>query len=315
MTSALTVAAAVVLVDVTIARLAATGSWLSRSPALGIVVWQALTVSFVLSCVAASAVLAAPLLLRVSALEGFMHACAPLLDQPYTSVLGLGVGAVGTAFLILLIARLGYSASKEAVVHRASCRKHRRDLNLVSRHDPRWNVSVIDHPSSAAYCLPGKPGSIVVTAGALDVLDDDQIEAVIAHERAHLHGHHGWVLAAARVAARALPRLQLARTAQSEIITLVEMRADQIALRSSHRSAMAQALVHLSAGTVPAGMMGAGGSAVARLERLAHPGPGIPRHQAVLAQAAVIALVLAPLLMATFPFAQAVWVYCGTAAG
>ena len=40
----------------------------------------------------------------------------------------------------------------------------------------------------AAYCVPGRPATIVLTSGALAVLDPAQLTAVLAHERAHLAG-------------------------------------------------------------------------------------------------------------------------------
>ena len=311
MSTPLAVAIAVMLVDVLVARFAASSSWLSRSPALGIAIWQALTVSFLMSCFAASAVLAAPLLLRVPVLEGFIHACAPLLDRPYTSALGVSAGAVGTVFLLLLVSRLTITATREVVRLRTTRTAHHRDLQLVARPDFQRKVSIIDHPAKAAYCIQGRPDAIVLTTGALDALTDDQIQAVIAHERAHLRGRHGWVLTAARVMAHTLPGLQLTQIALSQIIQLVEMRADQVALRSTRRVAMAQALVQLSGSTVPTGALGAGGAAAARLERLARPDLKIPRHQAALAQVGAITLLVAPLTLATAPLAHAVLLYCG----
>ena len=45
-------------------------------------------------------------------------------------------------------------------------------------------------PEPAAYCVSGRPPAIVVTTAALGALDDRQLDAVVAHERAHLAGHH-----------------------------------------------------------------------------------------------------------------------------
>ena len=37
-----------------------------------------------------------------------------------------------------------------------------------------------------AYCVPSRKRPIVVSSGALDQLEDTQLQAVLAHERAHL---------------------------------------------------------------------------------------------------------------------------------
>ena len=50
----------------------------------------------------------------------------------------------------------------------------------------RARTVVLDDPRPAAYCVAGRPAAIVVTSGALAVLDQPQLEAVLAHERAHL---------------------------------------------------------------------------------------------------------------------------------
>lgn len=59
-----------------------------------------------------------------------------------------------------------------------------------------------------AYAVPGRPGHIVVSAGMLRRLDDDERRVLLAHERAHLRrGHHRYVLVA-DVAAGAVPMLR-----------------------------------------------------------------------------------------------------------
>jgi Zn-dependent protease with chaperone function len=45
------------------------------------------------------------------------------------------------------------------------------------------------------YCVPGRLPTIVVTTGALAVLEPEQLAAVLAHERAHLAGRHHLLLA------------------------------------------------------------------------------------------------------------------------
>jgi Zn-dependent protease with chaperone function len=69
-------------------------------------------------------------------------------------------------------------------------------------------VVVVDDTDPDAYALPGLPGRIVVSTGMLRALDDADRQAVLAHERAHLAGHHYAFVAAAHLAAAASPLLR-----------------------------------------------------------------------------------------------------------
>lgn len=69
-------------------------------------------------------------------------------------------------------------------------------------------VVVTEDADPDAYALPGLPGRIVVSTGMLQVLDDADREAMLAHERAHLSCHHYAFAAAAHLAAAANPLLR-----------------------------------------------------------------------------------------------------------
>lgn len=64
-----------------------------------------------------------------------------------------------------------------------------------------------------AYTVPGNPGRIVVSTGMLDALDTPARRALLAHEHAHLHGHHYLYATAARLAAAANPLVRPLATA------------------------------------------------------------------------------------------------------
>lgn len=61
-------------------------------------------------------------------------------------------------------------------------------VRLVGRFTGEPNVVVIDAPEPVAYCVAGRPPVIVVTSATLAVLENDELSAVLAHERAHLAG-------------------------------------------------------------------------------------------------------------------------------
>jgi Zn-dependent protease with chaperone function len=86
---------------------------------------------------------------------------------------------------------------------RALAESYRRAAAL---HDSDLIV-VLPGPAIEAYALPGWPGRIVISGRLLDQLDRRRQTALIAHERAHLAGHHHLFTTAARLAAAANPLL------------------------------------------------------------------------------------------------------------
>jgi hypothetical protein len=181
----------------------------------------------------------------------------------------------------------------------------------------RARTVMLDDPRPAAYCVAGRPAAIVVTSGALAVLDPPQLSAVLAHESAHLaHGHHA-LATATRGLAAAFPGVPLFTRGAAEVTRLTEMAADDSAARTSGRPALVAALIAIAtgtvvpsaavssaglrgapvpAGTVPAGTGPAGAMAAAacavpdRVERLLRP----PSHarSAAFAAALTVALTL-----------------------
>jgi Zn-dependent protease with chaperone function len=83
---------------------------------------------------------------------------------------------------------------------------------------------IVDDPTPDAYALPGLPGRIVVSTGMLHVLDEADRDAMLAHERAHLTGHHYAFLACAHLAAAANPLL---RPLAATVAFTVERWADE----------------------------------------------------------------------------------------
>ena len=111
-----------------------------------------------------------------------------------------------------------------------------------------------------------------MTTGALRCLDDRQLEAVLAHERAHLSGRHHLVLTFASALQEAFPAVGFFAVAARQIGELIEVAADDAAIRREHRLTLAGALLAVATAGVPAGALGAGGTAAAqRIRRLIDP--------------------------------------------
>jgi Zn-dependent protease with chaperone function len=186
-------------------------------------------------------------------------------------------------------------------------RRQRELLALLAYGDPKVpGALVVDHPAAAAYCLPGIRSQIVVSVGTLDLLGPAELTAVLAHERAHLRLRHDLVLMPFTSIRRALPRSQAVSQVYRTVALLVEMMADDRALRVRGLLAreLATALVRFgtaTTGSAPAGAMAAAeGELTARVSRLLTPQPPLPRAaQAgiMLCAALLVALPLALLLV------------------
>ena len=134
---------------------------------------------------------------------------------------------------------------------------------------------VLDAPQPAAYCVPGRPATIVLTSAALAILDADQLTAVLAHERAHLAGRHHLLTGLTRGLAAVFPAVPLFTRGPLEVARLAELRADDAAARRSGRRTLVAALLAMGTGAaVPAAALAAtGGATAARVQRLLDP-PG-----------------------------------------
>lgn len=131
-------------------------------------------------------------------------------------------------------------------------------------------VEVVPTHEKMAFAAPGRPGTVVVSEGLLDLLDSDERTAVIAHEQGHLAQHHGRYLRVAGTAAAAVPILKpLAR----QLRFATERAADEAAAFAvGDRRLVARAILRAALATSPAGALGIGGDSVAaRVRDLVEP--------------------------------------------
>jgi Zn-dependent protease with chaperone function len=152
--------------------------------------------------------------------------------------------------------------------------EHAEAVSIVGRPTEHPGVVEISARQPTAYCVSGGGRSVIVmTTAVRDLLDEDGMAAVLAHERAHLRGRHHHVIAVLNALAAALPRLPLMRRAAREVAALLEMCADDAASREHGRTHLLTSLALLSTGDrLPEGALAAAGTAVLdRLLRLAQP--------------------------------------------
>jgi Zn-dependent protease with chaperone function len=189
-------------------------------------------------------------------------------------------------------------------------RRHRELLELVVRPAELPDARLLEHPAPVAFCIPGARPLLVLSSGMVAELDDAQLAAVVAHERAHLREHHHLYLLPFVAWEAALPVLPAAARAHAAVRTLVEMRADDVALGSlpgpAPRRTLAEAIVVAADGAggagVPSGALAVTGSAVgARVLRLLEPPPPLPGWARVLALLSAGLLLLVPTALLLLP--------------
>ena len=298
--------AAVALLLLVAATAPAAGTWLSRSawplrdPRAGIAAWLACSLSAVVSPALAGLILAVPCV-QVSADPAMLRSCLSLLRAQYASPAGAVAGIAGGLLTAAVIGRVTWFYGSAAVAVRRRRVSHDDVLAVIARQGPAADVRIIDSDRPAVYCLPGRR-RIVLTTGALTCLDGDQLDAVMAHERAHLSGRHHLILALAAALQRAFPAVGFFAVAARQIAYLVEIAADDAAVRRAPRLTVASALLAVAAAGAPAGALGAGGSAAAqRIQRLINPpSPDSMARRAVTyaALAAAAALTVAAIALA-----------------
>jgi beta-lactamase regulating signal transducer with metallopeptidase domain len=204
-----------------------------------------------------------------------------------------------------VLARTTVSA---AILLRATGRqalRHAQTARLVGVLEPALGAVLVEHPHPAAYCVAGRRPTVVLTTGTLQVLDPGQLDAVLAHERAHLAGHHHQLMAMARVARQVLPFLPLLRDADAQVARLVELHADDAAQRAHGPRPLATALVLLataSASPSPAPALAAAATdTVQRIHRLLDPAQPLSPGRRHLLRGTAAILALTPLLLALAP--------------
>ncbi|MFF7176802.1 M56 family metallopeptidase [Streptomyces pseudovenezuelae] len=281
-------------------RLLLRAAWPHRAPALAVVVWQALMAAFAIGAALTTYNLAMPTEHLHAGLVGLLHSC------------GLHVGpgepspATADRLGIALPAALGLALLTGFAFHVARARRartrHREAVDLVGRRATRLGATVLPYDTPAAYCLPGRRPRVVVSEAAVRELTAEQLAAVLEHERGHIAGRHHLALAVAEAFHSVFRRLPLARHGRQQTALLLEMAADDRALRRHSGEALATAMYEMAAARTPKGAFAAGGhSVVIRVTRAL--GPRRAPHPVLRgAVAAVAALVpLLPLIVACPP--------------
>lgn len=265
--------------------------WPDRAPAAAIALWQAITLAAVLS--ALGVVFAAP--------QEFTQAVGS--GKPVTAAALIGSLAVAALIVLRLLISL-YGVSKRSRVRRE---RHRTLVDLLDRAEESRSLGgeslrVLDGALPLAYCVPGREPRVVLSGGALKVLDRGQVDAVVAHEQVHLRHRHDVVMESFTAFYRAVPRPLRSRQPLDAVHQLLEMVADDGARRRCGSGPLREAIERLTdAVPLTDDLAPEGDSRRRRLARLA-----VSHTRSVtvtaLAGAAAIAILVLPTVILVVPW-------------
>ena len=283
-------------------RVLGRAGWTARAPLLAIVIY--LTAAW--SVVAALGLAGLTLAVHATALGGglshLIGACVLRLRATYATPGGATVAGLGLTLAGAVLARIAVTVTTHLRVTGRQASRHAQAARLVGVPEPGLGAVLVEHPQPAAYCVAGRHPTVVLTTGAVQALDPDQLAAVLAHERAHLAAHHHRLLAMARIGRQVLPFLPLMQDADAQVTRLVEMHADDAAKRASGPAPLATALVALATAGSPAPALAAAAiDTVARIHRLLDPARPLGRGRRQLLRATAAVLALTPVLLALAP--------------
>lgn len=278
--------------------------WPHRAPRAALVLWQAIALAAVLSAFSSGLAIASQLL--VPGPDG-RPTTAPVAE---IDALGLPLWllyVVVFALTLLVGAKLMFAIVQVGVRTRRRRARHRMLVDLLDRCDSTSplartpDLRVLDVTEPIAYCLPGLRQRVVLSQGTFTNLDDAEITAILTHERSHLRARHDLVLEAFTAVNAAFPTVVRSKSALGSVQLLVEMLADDSAVRATGPTALARALVACSGSIAPKGAMAAGGpSTLLRVQRLASTEQGT--RVALAAYAASVAILVVPTIAVAVPW-------------
>nr|WP_239520683.1 M56 family metallopeptidase [Blastococcus saxobsidens] len=279
--------------------------WPVRDPLVALLCWQAVGLAGGLSMIGA---------LLVHGLAPWGHSLpeagwAVLVSRPAEGAVRGDHWVALTLAAVLAFQLVGVLVLSWVRIARTR-RRHRELLELVVQPAPQEDARLLEHPAPVAFCIPGARPLLVLSSGMVAELDEEQLAAVVAHERAHLAERHHLLLLPFVAWKAALPVLPAAERAHGAVRELVEMRADDVALGSlrgaAPRRTLAEAIVAAAGGpgggVVPTGALAVGGAGVrARVVRLLEPADPLPAPARWAALTAAVLLLLLPTALLLLP--------------
>ena len=177
-----------------------------------------------------------PLALSISKFVSDVTSGHPLRGFGLKEVLGL---SIALDLGILLIG--GWIVAASSIWQRRH--EQRALLDLIGTYDQADpSLRLLLHDQPIAYYIPGSGGRVVLSRGTTQILSDDELAAVIAHEHGHGSGHHSSLLVPLQALSPFVWVLPYARFAPRAVGAYVEMAADDHGRRLTTSEALRRAL-------------------------------------------------------------------------
>lgn len=166
-----------------------------------------------------------------------------------------GLDRVDTAIPVVLLLIVPLAAAVAQAARVAGAMVHRRRETL--RTAARWRgvgrparlhgycVQLVDDRHPIAMALPTRCGGVIVSTAAVEVLAERELEAVLAHETAHLRQRHHALAAVVSTLSTGLRWVPLFAAAEAALGHYLEIAADDAARRAVGTPALASALLTL----------------------------------------------------------------------
>lgn len=178
----------------------------------------------------------------------------------------------GAVLGVSLVARVSWVVGRALLLSQRQQRDHLAVARIVGHRDVRPGVLVIDVPEPAVYCVRSGTGSVVMSRGAVELLNEAETTAVLVHEQTHLNERHHVLATMATALPAAFAWLGLFRGMSAQVALQLEMRADDTAVRACGRDTVIDALASLCLRNAPASALAAHGPTLLhRVTRLTEP--------------------------------------------
>jgi len=182
-------------------------------------------------------VTAAPTVLRAAGVHELAAACHEALG-PLTPG-GAATDWTAATAVVLLQARILRARHRS----RSQIAAVRVDPSLGLHHDEgTYELVIVPAPDPLAFAVGGPVPQVVLSEGLVQVLSEDELEAVIGHERCHLRHRHDRYTGLGLVVDAAFGPVRVVRRSTAVMRLAVERWADEAAADETDRFALRNAL-------------------------------------------------------------------------
>lgn len=232
---------------------------------------------------------------------------APLLDIAVPSALFLAAPVVALSLGVIVVAHRARQIRRATRAHAQAIRS-----TALVRRVRGHAVLVLDDEHPQVFSLPRREGGIVVSTGLLSALAQEELDAVLAHEREHLRARHHLLRVLVHLTTASLGALPLARAVGDAVPLYLEMAADAAAVRATGTRPLARALLLLgSPSPLAANALVLHAPGPDRIGRLVRPPLVRPAVFPALALTALLIAFVAAIAVSHTPYVAALLAGCG----